>query len=97
MNSDGSLFSDPAVFPAEDAIKAYLKNLPFDGRFNITELTDKVQSAEGIVNPIFQSASGKSGTQSYQSITDYYGSNAGYMIIDPNYPLSNTITYTPSA
>jgi hypothetical protein len=93
MNADGSLISDPSIFPVEDTIRNYIKNLPFDGRFNITELTDNIQLSEGAVNPIFQNCAGKSGTQTYQAITDYYSSNAGYMVIDANYPLSNTITY----
>lgn len=95
MASDGSLISSPSVYPVHDAIENYLKNLPFDGILNITELTDKLQLAEGVVNPIFVSASAKFGLQPYVSVIDYYQSNAGYLRIDPNFPLSATITYIP--
>lgn len=96
LNADGSLVSDPAVFPAEDAVNYYASNLPFDARFNITGLTDQIQLATGVVNPIFISAAGKSGAQPYAAIVDYYEANAGYMKIDPTFALSTTITYTPA-
>jgi len=96
LNADGSLISNPSVFPVEDAINSYNADLPFDARFNVTELTDRLQSTEGVVNPIFESAEGRSGAQAYAPITDYYESNAGYMRVDPAFPLSSTITYTPS-
>ncbi|WP_107039977.1 hypothetical protein [Brumimicrobium mesophilum] len=96
MNADGSLLSDPSIFPVEDAIVLYAKNLDFDAMFNITQLTDRIQLADGVVSPIFESASGKSGGQPYSAITSYYESNSGYMAIDPAFSLSTTITYTPA-
>jgi len=95
INSDGSLISDASVFPVEDAINTYLKNLPFDGKFSVTELIDQIQLADGVVNPIFQSANAKYGSFAYAPITDYYNSNAGYIKIDPAFPLSNSINYVP--
>lgn len=95
LNSDGSLIADSSVFPAEDAINNYLKNLPFDGIFSVTEMIDQLQLAEGVVNPLFQSAHSKFGAFSYQPITDYKTANAGYFAIDPNFPLSNSINYVP--
>lgn len=96
MNANGSLIDDNSVYPVEDAINAYIQNLEFDGSFNITDLTDQLQLAQGVVNPIFQSAEAKSGALVYQLITSYYDSNAGYLEIDPSYPLSSTITYVPA-
>ena len=90
---DGSLISDPSVFPVEDAINTYIKNLPFDGVYSITEQTDIIQDIDGVINPVFESAQSKFGANSYTAINDYYTSNAGYMTIDPANPLSSTITY----
>ena len=95
INSDGSLISDATVFPVEDVINTYLKNLPFDGRFSVTALIDQIQLAGGVVNPMFQSANAKYGSFAYSPITDYYNSNAGYIKIDPAFPLSNSINYVP--
>jgi len=93
MNADGSLINDDTVFPVEDAINDYLKDLPFDGTFSVTELIDKIQQSEGVINPIFISADAKFGNFVYQSITDYYNTNAGFLRVDDNYPLSSTINY----
>jgi len=94
MNANGSLISNPSVFPVEDAINNYNANLPFNAKFSITDQTDSIQRALGVVNPVFQSAEGRFGAQSYAPIVDYYDSNAGYMMIDPSFDLSTTITYT---
>lgn len=93
MNLSGQLISDPSVKPVEDAINNYCKQLPFNGEFSITALTDKIQDAQGVVNPVYQSAQAKYGTNSFVAIGDYYQPNAGYLKIDPTYPLSVSITY----
>ena len=93
MNTDGSLISDSGVFPVEDTINDYIKSLPFDGKFSVTELIDKIQLTTGVVNPLFQTAHAKFGSFAYTPITDYYNANAGYLKIDPNFPLSNSINY----
>jgi len=93
MNSDGSLISDSGVFPAENAINDYLKNLPFDGVFSVTEMIDKIQLSDGVLNPLFVNAAAKYGSFAYSPITDYYNANAGYLQIDPSFPLSTSLTY----
>lgn len=50
LNPDGSLISDSAVFPVENAINEYLKNITYGGVFNKTKLIDAVQSATGVVD-----------------------------------------------
>lgn len=96
LNSDGSMLSNPSVFPIEDAIVNYARNLDFDAMFGVTELTDQIQLVPGVISPIFISAAGKSGAQPYTPITSYYQSNSGYMAIDPAFPLNVTLTYTPA-
>ncbi len=93
MNSSGELISDTSVKPVEDAINNYCKELPFDGIFIVTALTDKIQQSSGVSNPVFQTAEVKYGTNPYVLMGDYYNPNAGYLKVDPIYLLSTTITY----
>lgn len=93
IDENGQLISDPTKKPVEDAINNYIKNLPFNGQFTTTELTDKIQQAVGVINPFFQSGEVKYGALPFQALGDYYRPNAGHLKIDPLYPLSTTITY----
>lgn len=87
INTDGSLISDPTTFPVSDAVNEYLKLLPFNGRFNVTDLIDTLQLVAGVINPLFVSAHAKYGTQAFTPIVDYYQANAGYMEVDTLMPL----------
>ncbi len=93
ITSTGESISSPGNFPVEDAINNYIKNLPFDGIFKITDLTDKIQLAAGVVDPVFQTAEVKYGANPYTLMVDKYNPNAGYLEIDPSNPLSSTLTY----
>lgn len=101
MDASGALITDPGVKPVEDAINSYCKNLPFNGRFSITELTDRIQAAAGVENPVFEQVQVKYGANPYKTFLDaggnedYYIPNAGYLKIDPAHQLSTTITYLP--
>lgn len=93
MNLSGELISDTGIKPVEAAINDYCVQLPFDGIFSVTELTDKIQEATGVLNPVFESASAKYGANPYAALVDYYNPNAGYLKVDPLFPLSASITY----
>jgi hypothetical protein len=95
LTSTGELISTPGVKPVEDTINNYIKSLPFDGVFTVTELTDKIQQTIGVKNPVFQSAFAKLGVNPYVSVGDYYKPNAGYLQVDSSFPLSGSITYIP--
>lgn len=95
MNASGELISNTSIKPVEDAINNYCKELPFDGIFTLTELTDKIQQAVGVSNPVFQTAEVKYGVNPYVVMGDYYNPNAGYLKVDPAFPLTTTITYIP--
>lgn len=94
LASDGSLVSNPAVFPVEDAINNYLKSLPFNGKLKLNDYVDAIQKAAGVTNPIVNMLMAKYGSLSYQYIFDEYVPDAGYLIVDPSTPLNATITYT---
>lgn len=93
INSSGELISNTAIKPVEDAINNYCKGLPFNGVFSVTELTDKIQAATGVINPVFESGDAKYGTNPYVALGDFYNPNAGYLKVDPVFPLTTTITY----
>lgn len=93
MNLNGELISNTAIKPVEIAITDYCKNLDFDGVFDVTQLTDLIQAAAGVENPVYEIAQASFGLTPYVVINDYYISNSGYLQIDPVNPLSTTITY----
>ncbi|EKB58419.1 hypothetical protein [Bergeyella zoohelcum] len=51
LKKDGTLIQDPTEKPVENAIRKYLKNLPFNGELVLAHLTDAVQQAEGVEVP----------------------------------------------
>jgi hypothetical protein len=93
LAADGSLISDPSIFPVENALNAYISGIEWAGIFNFTKSTDAIQAASGIVDPVITAAEGKPYAGSYAVINQNYESVAGYMQIDPAFPLSSTITY----
>lgn len=48
LNTDGSLISDPTVFPVEQAVLTYISGIIYGGILNKTRLVDAVQSAVGV-------------------------------------------------
>jgi hypothetical protein len=85
------------VFPVRDAINNHLLNLPFDGTYNLTKLTDAIQNAEGVIDTVINLSQARSGSNPYVSTDQNYIANAGYLKIDPTFPLSsNTVlNYIP--
>jgi uncharacterized membrane protein len=96
LSASGELLSNPGKYPVIDAITDYIANLPFNGDLVLTNLTDAVQSATGVVDPILQSAEATYGALPYSAIVELYNPDAGHMIIDPVFPLTSTITYVPN-
>ena len=97
LSSTGESLSSPGVFPVEDAINDFISTLPFDGVLNLTELTDAVQLASGVNDPVLTQAEAKFGALPYAAINREYVADAGYMKIDPAFPLTSTLTYIADA
>ena len=93
LDSNGALLTNNTIKPVELAIQDYCKGLNFNGVFSVTELTDLIQNAVGVINPVFENGASKYGLVAYDPIQDYFVPNAGYLKIDPAFPLSTTITY----
>jgi len=95
LNGNGELLSNPSIKPVENAINTYLKSLTFDGKVLKNTLIDFIQKAQGVVDLILIDLSATYGNLPYQSIIDEYQTNAGYIIIEPQYPLNQSISYVP--
>lgn len=81
LTSTGARIDGAASEPVKDAIKAYLKNLPFNGEFSNTKLTDQLQAVEGVVFPVIKSSQAKYGLFPFSSIDEKYIPDAGYLRI----------------
>lgn len=90
MAADGSLLSAPGTFPVEDAINTFVKSLPFNGVLNETALTDSIQLATGVIDPISNGLEARSGANPFAPIVDNYDSAAGYLVWDE---AGSTLTY----
>jgi len=77
----------------ENAINSYLSNIEFDSKFNTTKLVDNLQALSGVIDPRFDSATAIDELGNTVSFVHEYLSYAGYMKINPLFPLSSTITY----
>jgi len=90
---DGNLDLATVTSDVEVAINDYIENIQFDSRFISNTLVDNLQALSGIVDPRLDSTSAKDTLGNDIIFTHEYLSTAGYMEIDPLFPLSTTITY----
>ena len=101
LNSNGELLSDTSIKPVEDAINNYLIEFGvsnFNGLFQLMRLTDAVQEASGVLNAVVTLAEAvkddDTGLIDILAQQDHiYTTVAGYLVINPTYPLVNTIVY----
>ena len=101
LSSTGESLSIPGIFPVEDAITNFLQTYQdenFAGDMRVMRLTDAIQTASGVVNAVANLVYGKPDGGTYSDIlavsNQTYTATAGYMQIDPLYPLSTTLTYS---
>lgn len=101
LDNTGTLISDGATKPVEDAIDAFLQEFQaenFAGDMQVMKLIDAVQSAQGVLNVVATDIQAKKDGGTYSDIlalpTQTYNSYAGYLKVDPSFPLSTTITYS---
>lgn len=96
LDATGGLLVDAAVRPVDEAITAYIQDLPFNGTLVLSKLTDAVQNAQGVDDPVLTLAEATYGTLPFAPIADRYVARAGHMAIDPAFPLETEITYLPA-
>lgn len=101
LSDTGELLTEAGVFPVEDAINAYLLEFGetnFNGVFQLELMTDAVQAARGVASATATLATGRTWDDgaSFDILGDpdqNYLTVAGYMVVDPAFPLSTTMTY----
>jgi hypothetical protein len=77
----------------EAAINNYLANISFDGKVELSRLVDAIQAVSGVVDVQVTDAQAKSSSGSYLPFTRVYSTKAGYIQVDPAFPLSTTLTF----
>jgi hypothetical protein len=94
---NGSLISDSTIFPIVNAINEYISTLDFNGKYFLIKQIDSIQSVDGVSNVVISVCQAKYGSLAYANILtsteQSYQSNAGYLVVDPTYPLITSITY----
>jgi hypothetical protein len=81
LNNQGQRLDGTDNTPLQDAIDAFCKNLPFNGRFNLTALTDTMQGVDGIADPRILSAQTKYAALPFTDVIDEVIPDAGYLKI----------------
>jgi len=92
MLPTGALISNPAVFPVQDAINNYVASIIFNGKFETTKLTDAIQQAIGVVNPVEELVEYKYGTLQYAPMPDFRIAFSGHYRFEA---ADSIITYIP--
>jgi hypothetical protein len=93
LNSAGGRLDGTVSEPVQDAVKEYLKNLPFNGVFVLQNLIDVLQLVDGVKIAHLVGAQARYGLLPFQSFAVKYLPDAGYLRI-PN-PGDLTITFIP--
>ncbi len=79
LNPSGSRLDGTGEKVVENAIKTYLKSLPFNGTFALAYITDAVQALPGVVIPKIDLAQYKYGLFDWQNIDTWIVPDAGYL------------------
>lgn len=81
LNNTGQRLDGTVLTPVQDAVHNHLKNLPFNGRLNLTKLQDAIQAVDGVTDPRILSAQSQYGALAYTTIVDERIPDAGYIKI----------------
>jgi hypothetical protein len=99
IDLDYDIFYDPIVPLAtlqarvQNAIDAYATNLEFNGEVRINKITDALQVVDGVVDPVFQAATGTPDGGGTSSIMVSYQPIAGHIVYADT--AANMFTFIP--
>lgn len=79
LSNTGARLDGSNSTPVQDAIKNYLRNLPFNGIYVPTYHIDAVQKVQGVVIPQLMECEATFGSQPFTAINDMYTPDAGYL------------------
>jgi hypothetical protein len=85
LNALGQRIDGTDNEPVQNAVKTYLKNLPFNGRFELDKLVNELQAVEGADAAYVVEATARYGVLPYAGFANYlYIPDAGYLrLYDP--------------
>ncbi len=92
LDATGSRIDGTATQPVLDAVKAFLKSLPFNGLFVLNNLIAALQAIDGVVIGVVDTAEATYAALPYTPVTVEYAPDAGYMVADGAYLLDH-VTY----
>ncbi|MBL0144942.1 MAG: nucleotidyltransferase [Chitinophagaceae bacterium] len=75
----GGRIDGTSAAPVKDAIKTYLKNLPFNGILSTMKLIDAIQAVEGVKDLSVNNIQAKYGALPFSAINITYTPDAGYL------------------
>lgn len=85
LTSQGQRIDGSFTTPVQDAIRAYIENLPFNGEYTNVELVDVLQQVPGVVIPEVLGSWSKFGGNEFVKIQAKTKPDAGYFtILDSN-------------
>jgi hypothetical protein len=93
LDNTGARLDGTSATPVQDAVNAFLDNLPFNGLFVLNYLIAALQAVEGVRIGEVTYCAARYGAFPYAVIAYEYVPDAGYMLLDAAYFLANT-TYT---
>lgn len=79
MDSTGARLDGGGATTVQDAIKNYLKRLPFNGVFVLAYLVDELQQVEGVVIPHIVQAQARYGSLAFGAFAVQYQPDSGYL------------------
>jgi hypothetical protein len=89
LKTNGESILNAGVFPVEDSIKEYLRDIGtvnFNGKMRALDLIDAIQATQGVVNVVLTHLEAKYGTLPYTNVLtapgQEYQSNAGHLAIN---------------
>lgn len=99
LNLDYDIYYDPIVpivtiqADVQAAIEVFAQELEFNGLVRVTKITDALQSVTGIIDPVFQSATGTPDGGSPSSFFVSYQPIAGHIVYADT--VANMFTFIP--
>lgn len=94
LKPDGARIDGTSQQPVVDAIRAFLKNMPFNGVLVLNYLVDALQAVEGVIIPDLQECYYKYGGMDFKPVNVQYLPYSGYFVAEDN---DLYITYTPQS
>lgn len=79
LNAQGQRIDGSSPTPVQDAIKNYLKNLPFNGVFVLAYMVDAIQLVDGVVIPHIKQCLTSYAAFDFTAVNVQYLPDAGYL------------------